>query len=78
MANQHYFYNAMRKTIIQFLDIFNDIVIARYNQDTGAVIKYVKVSDFGSSTSTNFVPIAVNLHPKYSPFFITNSTFDGM
>ena len=43
MAKQHYFYNAMRKTIVQFLDMFNDIVIARYNQDTGAVIKYVKV-----------------------------------
>jgi hypothetical protein len=33
----------MRKTIIQFLDMFNDIVIARYNQDTGQIIKYVKV-----------------------------------
>lgn len=43
MARQHYFYNAMRKTIVQFLDMFNDIVIARYNQDTGTVIKYVKV-----------------------------------
>ena len=44
MANrQHYFYNAMRKTIVQFLDMFNDIVIARYNQDTGMVIKYIKV-----------------------------------
>lgn len=43
MATQHYFYNVMRKTIVQFLDVFNDIVIARYNQDTGTVIKYVKV-----------------------------------
>lgn len=43
MATQHYFYNVMRKTIIQFLDMFNDIVIARYNPDTGEVIKYVKV-----------------------------------
>lgn len=43
MSKQHYFYNVMRKTIIQFLDMFNDIVIARYNQDTGDVIKYVKV-----------------------------------
>lgn len=42
-AQQHYFYNVMRLTIIQFLDLFNDISIARYNQDTGAVIKYVKV-----------------------------------
>ena len=43
MATKHYFYNVMRKTIIQFLDVFNDIVIARYNSDTGEVIKYVKV-----------------------------------
>ena len=26
-----------------FLDLFNDITIARYNQDTGVVVKYVKV-----------------------------------
>ena len=43
MARKHYFHNAMRKTIVQFLDMFNDIVIARYNPDTGEVIKYVKV-----------------------------------
>lgn len=43
MPQQHYFYNIMRKTIIQFLDIFNDIVIARYDKDTGATLKYVKV-----------------------------------
>ena len=42
-AKQHYFYNIMRKTIIQFLDMFNDIAIARFNPDTGAVIKYVSV-----------------------------------
>jgi len=43
MPQQHYFYNVMRRTIIQFLDLFNDIVIARYNPDTGKVTKYVKV-----------------------------------
>ncbi|KFZ25669.1 MAG: hypothetical protein KQ78_02142 [Candidatus Izimaplasma bacterium HR2] len=42
-AQQHYHYNVLRKIIIQFLDLFNDISIARYNQDTGAVIKYVKI-----------------------------------
>lgn len=42
-AQQHYFYNVIRLTIIQFLDLFNDIIIARYNHDTGSVIKYVKV-----------------------------------
>ncbi len=42
-AAQHYFYNIMRKTTIQFLDMFNDIVIARYDQDSGSVTKYVKV-----------------------------------
>lgn len=43
MPQQHYFYNVMRKTTIQFLDMFNNIVVARYNQDTGAIIKYVSV-----------------------------------
>lgn len=33
----------MRKTIIQFLDLFNDITVARYDTTTGEVIKYVKV-----------------------------------
>ncbi len=42
-SSQHYFYNVMRKTIIQFLDLFNDIVIARYDPATGTVIKYVSV-----------------------------------
>lgn len=43
MARRHYFYNVMRKTIVQFLDMFNDIVIARHNPDTGEIVKYVKV-----------------------------------
>jgi hypothetical protein len=38
----HYFYNALRKTIIQFLDLFNDITIARYATD-GEILKYVSV-----------------------------------
>lgn len=42
-AQQHYHYNVMRLTIIQFLDLFNDISIARYNHDTGVVIKYIKI-----------------------------------
>lgn len=38
----HYFFNIMRKTIIQFLDMFNDISIAKYDKE-GNVTKYVKV-----------------------------------
>ena len=42
MARQYYYYKALRKTIIQFLDIFNDIEIARYDKD-GNFEKYVEV-----------------------------------
>jgi len=38
----HFFYGALRKSIIQFLDVFNDISIAKYDSD-GAVISYVNV-----------------------------------
>jgi hypothetical protein len=30
---QYYYYNILRKNIIQFLDLFNDIKIIRYNRD---------------------------------------------
>jgi hypothetical protein len=39
----YFYYYVLRKTIIQFLDAFNDIKIARYNPDTGALVKYVEV-----------------------------------
>ena len=39
---QHFFFNIMRKIIVQSLDIFNDINIARYNS-MGEVERYVKV-----------------------------------
>lgn len=39
---QHFFYNIMRKTIVQTLDIFNDIKIAKYN-DTGEIEEYISV-----------------------------------
>lgn len=32
-----YYYQILRKTIIQFLDMFNDIWVAHYDPDTGAV-----------------------------------------
>jgi hypothetical protein len=37
-----YFYKSIRKTIIQFLDLFNDIYVARYD-NAGNVIKTVMV-----------------------------------
>lgn len=38
----HYFYNIIRKTCIQFIDFFNDVTVARYN-DNDVITKYVKV-----------------------------------
>lgn len=42
MARQYYYYQALRKTIIQFLDVFNDIKIKRYDQ-SGNFDKYINV-----------------------------------
>lgn len=39
----YFFFNVFRKTLIQFLDAFNDIKIARYTPDGKAIEKYVKV-----------------------------------
>ena len=41
MENYFYF-SSLRKTILQFLDMFNNINIAKYDSD-GTIIKYVKV-----------------------------------
>lgn len=38
----HFYFEASRRTIIQFLNLFNDIKIARYD-DTGKLLKYVSV-----------------------------------
>lgn len=40
---EFYHYHIMRKTIIQFLDMFNDIEIARYDTTTSEIVKYIKV-----------------------------------
>lgn len=39
---QYFFYRCFRKTIIEFLNIFNDIKIAKYDSD-GNITKYVDV-----------------------------------
>lgn len=39
---QHFFYNCFRKTIIEFLNVFNDIRVAKYDNE-GNIIKYVDV-----------------------------------
>lgn len=39
----YYYYKSLRKTIIQFLDIFNDIRIARYANDGTTIRSYLKV-----------------------------------
>lgn len=38
----YYYYGSIRKTIIQFLDLWNNITIARYNS-SGEVTRYVQV-----------------------------------
>jgi hypothetical protein len=38
----YYFYKAIRKTIIQFLDLFTNILVARYDND-GNIVKTVEV-----------------------------------
>lgn len=43
MARTYYYYGMIRKTIIQFLDMFNDIQIARYASDGTTIDKYVEV-----------------------------------
>lgn len=42
MGPDHYYFEVMRRTIIQFLNLFNDLRIARYNKD-GTLLKYVSV-----------------------------------
>jgi len=42
MADKFFFFNIMRKIIVQTLDIFNNIEIAKYNM-SGEIEKYVKV-----------------------------------
>jgi hypothetical protein len=39
----YFYYNVLRNTVVNFLDAFNDIQIARYDPTTGNLIKYVKV-----------------------------------
>lgn len=38
-----FYYQAMRKTIVQFLDLFDGIVIGRYDTETGNLLKYISV-----------------------------------
>lgn len=40
---EYFYFQVFRKTIIQFLDAFNDIKVARYTPDGSAVEKYVTV-----------------------------------
>lgn len=43
MLKQHFYYSIMRKTIVQTMSLFDDIVIARYDMESGKVLKYIKV-----------------------------------
>jgi hypothetical protein len=39
---EHFNYNILGKTIVQFLDIFNDLHVARYDKD-GKILKYLSI-----------------------------------
>lgn len=39
----HFYFEVSRRTIIQFLNLFNDIKIARYDTQTGKLLKYIAV-----------------------------------
>jgi hypothetical protein len=41
--DQRFYYQAMRKTIVQFLDLFDGMAIARYDTESGQLLKYVSV-----------------------------------
>lgn len=41
--SHQYYYQVMRKTIVQFLDLFNDIKIGRYDTTTGQLLSFIKV-----------------------------------
>jgi hypothetical protein len=41
--DEKFYYQAMRKTIVQFLDLFDGIVIGRYDTESGILLKYVNV-----------------------------------
>lgn len=40
---QYFFFNVLRKTIVQFFDAFNDIKIARYSSDGKTIDRYIEV-----------------------------------
>lgn len=40
---QYFFFNVLRRTIVQYFDLFNDIKIARYASDGKTIDRYVKV-----------------------------------
>jgi hypothetical protein len=43
LPNNHFYYEVIRRTIIQFINIFSNINIARYDDTTGDVLKYLRV-----------------------------------
>lgn len=43
LPSKHYYYEAIRRTIIQFINIFSDLHIARYDDTDGSILRYVKV-----------------------------------
>lgn len=71
----HYFFNTIRKVIVQFLDMFNDINIARYNDD-GQIFKYIKVPLRFMPKEKMFMWLKDRRNDKYYP--IMSSQLNGI
>jgi len=71
----HYFFNTVRRVIVQFLDMFNDINIARYNDD-GQIFKYIKVPLRFMPKEKMFMWIQDRRNDKYLP--IMSSQLNGI
>ena len=68
-----YYYQAMRKTIVQFIDLFNDIKIGRYDTQTGELLSFIKVPIKFAPKSKNWYyveklgPDGVRIRDKIMP-----------
>ena len=66
MARSFFFYGALRKSIIQFLDVFNNIQIAKYDSD-GNIIKYVDVPIKYMPKTKFYIWVNDRKHEKRTP-----------
>lgn len=77
--NEFYYYKSFRKTIVGFLDLFNDIKIAKYNSN-GDVIKYIDVPIKFMPKQKYYEHIFDRKHEKRLPMMgaeITSISYDS-